>query len=65
VGLVEQMSDGDNTHDIRTELFRAMATHGDQRAAAWATAVDVFAGYDNYRTRCAPREIRVFRLRPA
>jgi hypothetical protein len=31
---VEQMSDGDNTHDILTELFRAMATHGDQRAAA-------------------------------
>ena len=31
---VEQMSDGDNTHDILAELFRAMATHGDQRAAA-------------------------------
>ncbi|MBI1405014.1 MAG: lactate dehydrogenase [Caulobacter sp.] len=31
---VEQMSDGDNTHDILTELFRAMATRGDQRAAA-------------------------------
>ncbi len=37
---VEQMSDGDNTHDILTELFRAMATHGDRRAAvgikSWA-----------------------------
>jgi hypothetical protein len=31
---VEQMSDGDNTHEILAELFRAMATHGDQRAAA-------------------------------
>lgn len=25
---VEQMSDGDNTHEILAELFRAMATHG-------------------------------------
>ncbi len=31
---VEQMSDGDNTHEILAELFRAMATYGDQRAAA-------------------------------
>lgn len=31
---VEQMSDGENTHEILAELFRAMATHGDQRAAA-------------------------------
>ncbi|WP_209322301.1 DNA methyltransferase [Brevundimonas sp. AJA228-03] len=31
---VEQMSDGDNTHEILAELFRAMATHGDRRAAA-------------------------------
>ncbi len=45
--------------------YRAELLTGDQRAAAWATAVDVFAGYDSYRTRCAPREIRVFRLRPA
>ena len=31
---VEQMSDGENTHEILAELFRSMATHGDQRAAA-------------------------------
>lgn len=31
---VEQMSDGENTHEILAELFRAMATHSDQRAAA-------------------------------
>ncbi|MBX9614459.1 MAG: lactate dehydrogenase [Caulobacteraceae bacterium] len=31
---VEQMSDGENTHEILTELFRAMATHGDHRVAA-------------------------------
>ncbi|PZO03850.1 MAG: lactate dehydrogenase [Alphaproteobacteria bacterium] len=37
---VAQMSDGDNTHEILTELFRAMATHGDKRAVvgikSWA-----------------------------
>ena len=31
---LDQMSDGENTHEILAELFRAMATHGDQRAAA-------------------------------
>ena len=45
--------------------YRAELLTGDQRAAAWAMAADVFAGYDNYRTRCPQREIRVFRLRPA
>ncbi|WP_241007739.1 nitroreductase family deazaflavin-dependent oxidoreductase [Mycobacterium kubicae] len=38
---------------------------GEARAAAWAAAVDFYAGYENYREKCAPREIRVFRLRPA
>lgn len=37
---------------------------GDARDVAWSTAVDFYAGYERYRTRCAPREIRVFRLRP-
>jgi hypothetical protein len=37
---------------------------GDARATAWATTVDFYAGYDAYRTNCAPREIRVFKLRP-
>jgi deazaflavin-dependent oxidoreductase (nitroreductase family) len=37
---------------------------GDARASAWASAVDFYAGYERYRTSCAPREIRVFRLRP-
>ncbi|MGO9254093.1 MAG: nitroreductase family deazaflavin-dependent oxidoreductase [Mycobacterium sp.] len=45
--------------------YRAELLTGDERASAWATAIDVFAGYENYRKRCAPREIRVFRLRPA
>ena len=28
------------------------------------SAVDFYAGYESYRTSCAPREIRIFRLRP-
>ena len=44
--------------------YRAELLTGDARASAWATAVDVYAGYASYRVACAPREIRVFRLRP-
>jgi deazaflavin-dependent oxidoreductase (nitroreductase family) len=44
--------------------YRAELLTGDARASAWATAVDFYAGYESYRTNCAPREIRVFRLRP-
>ena len=44
--------------------YRAELLAGDERAAAWATANDVYAGYENYRANCAPRQIRIFRLRP-
>ncbi|ORW58063.1 hypothetical protein AWC20_12540 [Mycobacterium parmense] len=44
--------------------YRAELLDGDERAAAWATAVDVYAGYEAYRANCAPRKIRIFRLRP-
>lgn len=44
--------------------YRAELLSGDARAAAWVTAVDFYRGYESYRARCAPREIRVFRLRP-
>jgi deazaflavin-dependent oxidoreductase (nitroreductase family) len=44
--------------------YRAELLTGEARASAWATAVDFYAGYEGYRTTCAPREIRVFRLRP-
>ncbi|WP_260861099.1 nitroreductase family deazaflavin-dependent oxidoreductase [Mycobacterium simulans] len=44
--------------------YRAELLTGDARATAWATAVDFYQGYDSYRVSCAPREIRVFRLRP-
>ncbi|BBX73035.1 hypothetical protein MSHI_09410 [Mycobacterium shinjukuense] len=44
--------------------YRAELLTGDARAAAWATAVDFYNGYENYRANCSPREIRVFRLRP-
>ena len=44
--------------------YRAELLTGDARAAAWATAVDFYAGYERYRANCSPRQIRVFRLRP-
>jgi deazaflavin-dependent oxidoreductase (nitroreductase family) len=43
---------------------RAELLEGAARDQAWATAVDFYAGYERYRTRCAPRQIRVFRLHP-
>lgn len=43
--------------------YRAELLDGEARAAAWATAVDFYQGYESYRANCAPREIRVFRLR--
>ena len=45
--------------------YRARLLEGDERAKAFATAVDFYAGYEKYRQNCAPREIRVFRLTPA
>lgn len=42
--------------------YHAVLLEGDDRAAAWATAVDFYAGYARYKEMCAPREIRVFRL---
>jgi deazaflavin-dependent oxidoreductase (nitroreductase family) len=44
--------------------FRAQLLDGEERAKAWATAVDWYAGYERYRAKCAPRVIRVFRLTP-
>lgn len=44
--------------------YRAELLTGDARAAAWANAVDYYAGFEAYRTKCAPREIRIFLLRP-
>lgn len=44
--------------------YRAELLTGDARASAWATATDFYAGYERYRASSAPREIRLFRLRP-
>ncbi|MDT5351900.1 MAG: hypothetical protein QOJ56_432, partial [Mycobacterium sp.] len=44
--------------------YRAELLTGDARASAWAMGTDFYAGYERSRTKCAPREIRVFRLRP-
>lgn len=46
------------------QRYRAELLTGAARDAAWATAVDFYAGFEKYRASCAPREIRVFRLRP-
>lgn len=48
----------------RPAQYRAELLSGDARASAWAVATDFYAGYERYRVSCAPREIRVFRLRP-
>jgi deazaflavin-dependent oxidoreductase (nitroreductase family) len=42
--------------------YRAELLSGEARAAAWAYAVDYYAGFESYRINCAPREIRIFRL---
>lgn len=44
--------------------YRAELLTGAARDAAWAGAVDYYAGFEAYRTSCAPRAIRVFLLRP-
>ncbi len=44
--------------------YRAELLTGDARASAWAAAADFYVGYERYRSSCAPREIRVFRLAP-
>jgi deazaflavin-dependent oxidoreductase (nitroreductase family) len=45
--------------------YRGELLTGADRASAWATATDFYAGYERYRVNCAPREIRIFRLRPS
>jgi len=45
-------------------LYRAEQLTGEDRTSAWARAADFYAGYELYRVGCAPREIRIFRLRP-
>ena len=44
--------------------YRAELLTGADRARAWDTAVDFYAGYERYRVSSAPREIKVYRLRP-
>ena len=45
--------------------YRAELLTGADRERAWTTAVDFYAGYAKYAAAAAPREIRLFRLRPA
>ena len=46
------------------KAYRAELLTGDARASAWAMATDFYPGDERYRAKCAPRDIRVFRLRP-
>jgi deazaflavin-dependent oxidoreductase (nitroreductase family) len=47
-----------------TRSYDATLLTGASRAEAWEKAVDFYGGYAVYANRCAPREIRVFRLSP-
>ncbi len=44
------------------ERYRARLLAGEERDAAWKTAVDFYAGYARYAETCAPRQIRVLEL---
>jgi len=44
--------------------YQAELLTGEGRASAWDRAADFYAGYERYRVSCAPRQIRLFRLRP-
>ena len=44
--------------------YRATLLTGEERKQAWESAVDYFAGFTRYAERCAPRQIRVFKLTP-
>ena len=44
--------------------YRAERLDGQERERAWATAVDFYAGYERYRVASAPRQIKLYRLRP-
>jgi deazaflavin-dependent oxidoreductase (nitroreductase family) len=43
---------------------RATLLAGESREQAWSKAVDFYNGYAVYAEKCAPREIRIFRLSP-
>ena len=45
--------------------YHAELLTGQDREQTWETVVDYFAGFARYAERCAPRQIRLFRLTPA
>jgi deazaflavin-dependent oxidoreductase (nitroreductase family) len=57
--------DCDVTFRGAPRAYRAALLSDPDRRAAWDTAVDFYAGYARYEQKCAPREIRLFRLTPA
>jgi deazaflavin-dependent oxidoreductase (nitroreductase family) len=44
--------------------YRAQLLTGEERDRAWEAIVDYSVAYQRYADRCAPRQIRVFRLTP-
>lgn len=52
------------TYDGKTEPFLAREIFGDDKARYWRTAVDIYPGYEAYKTRTGGREIPVMVLTP-
>jgi len=44
--------------------YRARIAAGDERARRWARVTDLYAGYDAYQARAAPRRIAVVVAEP-
>jgi deazaflavin-dependent oxidoreductase (nitroreductase family) len=52
------------TYEGKTVTYLAHETDGAERERCWQRAVDVYAGYANYKERAAHRQIGVFLLTP-
>jgi deazaflavin-dependent oxidoreductase (nitroreductase family) len=52
------------TYEGRTVTYLARETDGADRDRCWQRAVEVYAGYANYKQRAAHRTIGVFLLTP-
>jgi deazaflavin-dependent oxidoreductase (nitroreductase family) len=52
------------TYEGQTVAYVARETSGAERERCWQRAVDLYAGYANYKQRAAHREIGVFLLTP-
>lgn len=53
------------TYRGKTEPFRASEAEGNERQEGWASAVECYPGYENYRKWAGTRRIPVILLSPA